>query len=297
VPGPKIKLAFRQNEIVLPIASIVLQKTIHPSFRKSQTYRQIAASLEQVGLIEPVVVFPRGPDDYLLLDGHVRIDILKGRGIAEVRAIFATDDESYTYNKRVNHAPPVAQHFMILKALSNGVSEERIAASLNVNVANIRKRRDMLDGICPEVVEILKTKHVTADAFAALRKMKPFRQIEAAEHMMASGTYSVKFAEALLAVTRPEFLLKPLNGKQLEATSKGARVMLEQETESLVRDLKAVEDSYGTDILSLTVICGYIERLLGNARVERHLSKHQPDILNTLRSALAETKAAKTQRA
>jgi hypothetical protein len=296
VPGPKIKLAFRQNEIVLPIASIVLQKTIHPSFRKSQTYRQIAASLEQVGLIEPVVVFPRSPEDYLLLDGHVRIDILRGRGVAEVRAIFATDDESYTYNKRVNHAPPVAQHFMILKALSNGVSEERIAASLNVNVANIRKRRDMLDGICPEVVEILKTKHVTADAFAALRKMKPFRQIEAAEHMMASGTYSVKFAEALLAVTRPEFLLKPLNGKQLEATSKGARVMLEQETESLVRDLKAVEDSYGTDILSLTVICGYIERLLGNTRVERHLSKHQPDILNTLRSSLAETKAAKTQR-
>jgi hypothetical protein len=297
VSGPKIKLAFRQNEIVLPIVSIALQKTIHPSFRKSQTYRQIAASLEQVGLIEPVVVFPRSPDDYLLLDGHLRIDILKGRGVPDVRAIFATDDESYTYNKRVNHAPPVAQHFMILKALSNGVSEERIAASLNVNVANIRKRRDMLDGICPEVVEILKTKHVTADAFAALRKMKPFRQIEAAEHMMASGTYSVKFAEALLAVTRPEFLLKPLPTKQLEATSKGARVMLEQETESLVRDLKAVEDSYGTDILSLTVICGYIERLLGNVRVERHLSKHQPDILNTLRSSVAETKAAKAQRA
>ena len=296
MPGPKIKLAFRQNEIVLPIASIALQKAIHPAFRKSQTYRQIAASLEQVGLIEPVVVFPKGADDYLLLDGHVRIDILKGRGVANVRAIFATDDESYTYNKRVNHAPPVAQHFMILKALSNGVSEERIAASLNVNVANIRKRRDMLDGICPEVVEILKTKHVTADAFAALRKMKPFRQIEAAEHMMASGTYSVKFAEALLAVTRPEFLLKQLNGKQLEANSKGARVMLEQETESLVRDLKAVEDSYGTDILALTVICGYIERLLENARVERHLSKHQPDILNTLRSSLAETRAGKPQR-
>jgi hypothetical protein len=296
VPGHKIKLAFQQNEIVLRIANIVLQKTISAVFRRSQTYRQIAASLEQVGLIEPVVVFPRGPDDYLLLDGHARIDILKSRGITEVRAIFATDDEAYTYNKRVNHAPPVAQHLMILKALSHGVTEERIAASLNVNVANIRKRRDMLDGICPEVVEILKTRHVTGDAFAVLKKMKPFRQIEAAEHMTASGTYSVKFAKALLAVTRPEFLLEPVSSKQLEANSQGARVMLEQETESLVRDLKAVEDSYGTDILALTVICGYIERLLGNVRVERHLSKHQPDILSTLRSVVAESKAAKTQR-
>jgi hypothetical protein len=232
VVGPKIKLAFQQNEIVLPIANIVLQKAISPSFRRSQIYRQIAASLEQVGLIEPVVVFPRGPEDYLLLDGHARIDILKSRGIGEVRSIFATDDEAYTYNKRVNHAPPIAQHFMILKALATGVSEERIAASLNVNIANIRKRRDMLDDICPEVVAILKTKHVTADAFAVLKKMKPFRQIEAAEHMTASGTYSVKFAKALLAVTRPEFLLKPVPSKQLEANSQGARVMLEQETES-----------------------------------------------------------------
>lgn len=294
--GPKIRLAFKQNEIVLNIASIVPQKEILPSFRRSQIYRQIAASLEQVGLIEPVVIFQRGPDDYLLLDGHARIDILKNRGIGEVRAIFATDDEAYTYNKRVNHAPPIAQHFMILKALANGVSEERIATSLSVNVANIRKRRDMLDGICSEVVEILKTQHVTADAFAALKKMKPFRQIEAAEHMTASGTYSVKFAKALLAVTRPEFLLEPLSTNQLEANSKAARVMFEQETESLVRDLKAVEDSYGTDILALTVICGYIERLLGNVRVERHLSKHQPDILNTLRSSLAETRAAKAQK-
>jgi hypothetical protein len=125
----------------------------------------------------------------------VRIDILKGKGVTEVRAIFATDDEAYTYNKRVNHAPPIAQHFMILKALANGLSEERIASALNVNVANIRTKRDLLDGICPEVIELLKTSHVTADAFAALRKMKPIRQIEAAEHMVASGTYSVKLHE------------------------------------------------------------------------------------------------------
>lgn len=123
MPAARVKLAFGQNEVVLPVAKIVLQKTMQPSFRRGQIYRQIAASLEQVGLIEPVVVFPRDTDDYLLLDGHARIDILKEHGVTEVRAIFASDDEAYTYNKRVNHAPPVAQHFMILKALESGVSE------------------------------------------------------------------------------------------------------------------------------------------------------------------------------
>ncbi len=55
--------------------------------------------------------------------------------------------------------------------------------------------------------------------------------------------------------------------------------MLEQETDLLIRKLKAVEESYGTDMLTLSIACGYVERLIGNSRVERHLEKHHPDIL------------------
>lgn len=62
--------------------------------------------------------------------------------------------------------------------------------------------------------------------------------------------------------------------------------MFEQETDFLVRDLKAGEDSYETDILLLTVSCRYVQRLLENDRLERHLTKHHPDILNTLRGSL-----------
>lgn len=272
-----------------------MQREIQPSYRKSAVYLQISASLKHVGLIEPVVVFPREPNEYLLLDGHVRLDILKQTGKTEVPAIFATDDEAYTYNKRVNHAPPIAQHFMILKAIKNGVTEERLATALNVDVGHIRKRRDMLDGICPEAVDILRNSPVTADAFAVLRKMKPIRQIEAAEHMLASSTYTVLFARALLEVTRPELLVEMWASRKLDPKSGGTRVMLEQETDFLLRDLKAVEDSYGTDILVLTVSRRYIERLLGNNRVERHLSKHHPDILNTLRSLASDGHGEKTR--
>lgn len=272
-----------------------MQREIQPSYRKSAVYLQISASLKHVGLIEPVVVFPREPNEYLLLDGHVRLDILKQTGKTEVPAIFATDDEAYTYNKRVNHAPPIAQHFMILKAIKNGVTEERLATALNVDVGHIRKRRDMLDGICPEAVDILRNSPVTADAFAVLRKMKPIRQIEAAEHMLASSTYTVLFARALLEVTRPELLAEMWASRKLDPKSGGTRVMLEQETDFLLRDLKAVEDSYGTDILILTVSRRYIERLLRNNRVERHLSKHHPDILNTLRSLASDGPGEKTR--
>ena len=82
--------------------------------------------------------------------------------------------------------------------------------------------------------------------------MKPIRQIEAAEHMVAGGTYTVPFAKALLAVTKPEMLEEQAAlDKKLQATSMAARSMLEEENEFLLRDLKSVEESYGTDVRNL----------------------------------------------
>ena len=291
----KVATGFREHVVVVAIGSITPQKQISGMSRRSSLYKQIAASLQHVGLIEPLVVFPRGAGDYLLMDGHTRLDILKRKGATEVSVIFAIDDEAYTYNKRVNHLPPVAQHFMILKALKNGVSEERIAVSLNVNVSNIRKKRDMLVGICPEVVELLRNSHVTADAFGVLRKMRPIRQIEAAEHMIASGTFSVLFAKALLEVTRPELLLEPPSSRSIEAGSAGARALLEQENDSLLKDLKNIEASYGADILTLSIVLGYIERLLANVRIERHLMKYHSDILLSLQALISEVKPNKAK--
>jgi hypothetical protein len=106
--------------------------------------------------------------------------------------------------------------------------------------------------------------------------------------MVASGTYSVVFAKALLEVTRPELLIQTATACKSDTKSSGARLMLEQETDLLFRDLKAVEESYGTDILLLTVSYRYIERLLGNERVQRHLTKHHSDILNALGTLLSE---------
>ena len=119
--------------------------------------------------------------------------------------------------------------------------------------------------------------------------MKPIRQIEAAEHMVAGGTYTVPFAKALLAVTKPEMLEEPRSAK-LQATSEAARAMLEEQNEFLLRDLKLVEESYGTDALTLTVSRGYLERLLSNPKIERYMERYHLDILQTLRKLLSDTK-------
>jgi hypothetical protein len=59
---------------------------------------------------------------FLLLDGHLRLAILKELGAVEAKSLLATEEDGYTYNKRVNYIPPVAQHLMLLQALNRGVS-------------------------------------------------------------------------------------------------------------------------------------------------------------------------------
>ena len=291
-----VKAAFRPDMVILDIARLTPLKEITPAMRRDRKYKQIAASLTHVGLIEPIVVFSAGRGKYLVLDGHKRLDILKSQGSTEVRCLLATDDECYTYNKRVNYLSPIGEHHMILKALADGITEEKIAQSLDVNVTTIRQKRNLLDGICSEVVEILKDKRVTAAAFSVLRKMKPSRQIAAAELMVAANRFTLAFAQALLSGTRPE--LRTDNGQPrgpLRRVEAPRKAMIEQETDRLLAEFKTVEESYGADILTLSVCCGYLKRLLANARVQRYLAKRYPEIEQQLQQLLAEVQADKSR--
>jgi hypothetical protein len=96
---------------------------------------------------------------------------------------------------RNNHPP------CYLKAVENGVSEERIAKSLNVDVASIRRRRKLLDGICTEAAELLKEKHIALNTFSKLRKLGAIQQIEAAELTLAMNNFSNSYVRALVAAT------------------------------------------------------------------------------------------------
>src|SRR3546814_11234388 len=87
-------------------------------------------------------------------------------------ALPISDDEAFTYNKRVNRLAIIQAHRMILKALERGASEERIARALNVDVGSIKRKRRLLDGICPEAADLLKDQHIALNAFWELKKMR-----------------------------------------------------------------------------------------------------------------------------
>uniref|UniRef100_UPI0025958E69 ParB/RepB/Spo0J family partition protein n=1 Tax=uncultured Brevundimonas sp. TaxID=213418 RepID=UPI0025958E69 len=171
---PSVKIAFEQRVRVLPLDHILPSKMLTASVIDSMKYRRIAASMGEMGLIEPLVVAQvKAGSTYTLLDGHVRLSILKERGVDHARCVVSSDDEAFTYNKRVNRLATIQEHYMIVRAIDRGVSEEKLARALNVDIGSIRSRRQLLNGIHDDVAELLKDKPVGMQTFSKLRKMKP----------------------------------------------------------------------------------------------------------------------------
>jgi hypothetical protein len=171
-------------------------------------------------------------------------------GATEVRCLIADDDEAYTYNKRINRLATIQEHLMIVRAIERGVSEEKLAKALNLDIKGIKRRRALLVGICPEVVELLKDKSVNSRTFEVLRKMKPMRQIEVAELMVTAGNYTASYGKALLAATRQADLVKADVPKKVAGMTPEQMARMEREMDKLQRDLKTVESRYGEDVFS-----------------------------------------------
>jgi ParB-like chromosome segregation protein Spo0J len=292
---PTVKQAFEEKRVRIPIAQIQPLKLITPAIKKTPKYLQIAASIREIGIVEPPAVARdrSDPGKYLLLDGHLRIDVLKDMDEAEVTCLISTDDEAFTYNKRVNRLAMIQEHRMIVKAVQRGVPEERIAKALNVDVQSIVRKRRLLEGICPEVAEILKDKHIAIATFSELRKLVPLRQIEAAELMVAMNKFTINYAKSLVAATPQEQLVEADKPKHVKGLSEEQVALMERESVSLQREFRIAEKSYGTDHLDLVLTNGYLGKLLGNARVVRYLAQHHPDILTEFQKlAEIETVAA-----
>ncbi len=291
--GP-VKIGFEASSRRIPISAIKPLRRVGDGVKLTPKYNQIGVSIREVGIIEPPVVAPdrSDPGHYLLLDGHLRLEVLKELRQTDVVCLVSTDDEAFTYNRRINRIAIIQEHRMILKALERGVSEERLAKVLNVNVSHIKRKRHLLDGICPEVAELLKDKHVSINTFWQLKKLTPLRQIEAAELMIAMNKFSIGYAKSLVAATPRAQLANPDRPKTVRGLTSEQIALMERESANLEREFKIVEQSYGTNYLDFVLAKGYLAKLLQNTRVVRYLSQHQAEILSEFqRIAEIETRA------
>jgi ParB-like chromosome segregation protein Spo0J len=110
-----VRLSFERASVIVALSNLTLLKSLPADFKENRRYKQIVRSVGAIGLVEAPVVAPdpRRRGHYFLLDGHLRIEALKEIGVSEVECLVSTDDEAYTYNKRINRLAAVQEHRMV----------------------------------------------------------------------------------------------------------------------------------------------------------------------------------------
>ncbi|WP_052265329.1 plasmid partitioning protein RepB C-terminal domain-containing protein [Ruegeria sp. ANG-R] len=140
---------------------------------------------------------------------------------------------------------------MILRALSLGVPEARLASALNVNIKTLKQKRQLLDGICEE----------------------------AAQLMVAMNKFTINYARSLLAATPERQLVSAATPKKIKGISREQLERMERESANLEREVRLVEDSYGADHLDLALTRGFIAKQMRSEQITRYLSLHHDAFL------------------
>lgn len=275
-----VALGFIPEPLTVPVGNILPSKRLSAGVPISRKFRQIKSSIEEVGMIEPLSVTAADitSGQHVLLDGHLRLAALLDLQFETATCLVATDDESYTFNNRVNRLSTIQEHHMIRRAVERGVSPERLAKALAVDVSQILKRMALLDGICAEAAELLKDRQFSPELVRALRKMKTTRQVECVELMTAANSLTVAYAEALLVATPASQLIDGKKPKKLTGVGPEQMAKMEREMSNLQGQYKLVEQTYGQDVLNLVLAKGYLARLLDNASVQQYLRSQYSDL-------------------
>lgn len=284
-----IRAAFEFEAILVRLDRLLPTRPAIKGLQQTAPYKTILASVREVGLIEPLSVSRLPNGKYLLLDGHVRLEVLRELGHEEVLCLVSTTDEGYTYNAQVNRIAPIQANRMILKALDAGVSEERIASTLNRTVGTVRQSRNLMRDICPEAVELLKDKPVALRTLSILKKVKPLRQIEMAETMVAAGTYTATYARALVLITNKDQLVHAESPKNIPGVKAEDLARLERELRVVETDYRLLDETYNENVMALTITRGYVRQLLENKRVVRYLSQKYKEVLGELQRIVETT--------
>ena len=268
-------VGFTEETIELQVVDLYPLFPRKVEFKKSAPYKRIVSSIQELGMIEPIVVVER-ERRYFIKDGFLRWMALQELEIETAECLVGTDLDSYTYNKRVNALAPIQAHSMIDRAVKEGVNPDKIAAALNVSRDWVNVMEKLIKGLSPDVVSKLKKRIVGKNFFLELKKVTHERQLEILQLVEAADDYSVKYVKALVFATSID-----------QKLNKKARPRINpKDQEELAGQLKKVETEFRRasvifrdNVFNLVKLSGYIRKVLANGNLYKFLDRQYPDIL------------------
>jgi hypothetical protein len=165
---------------------------------------------------------------------------------------------------------------------------ERLAKALSVDISHITKKINLLEGICPEAVELLKDRQ-----FSANWAGDPQDEADAAgrvrELMVAANNITVAYAEALLVATPSTSLVDGVRPRKVVGVGPEQMARMEREMSNLQGQYQAGRAVVWEDVLNLVLARGYLAKLLENAKVTKYVKQRQPEVLEQFTAIVATT--------
>ncbi|TPK86569.1 hypothetical protein FJ936_04090 [Mesorhizobium sp. B2-4-13] len=147
--------------------------------------------------------------------------------------------------------------------------------------------RPLVNGVSPEALDLLQDWNVPPQVFASLRKMVPERQRKAARLMIALKRVGFHYAQLLSTLTPASQLADPsVPRKKFVGVTADQLAVMEAEFDLLNEEFLYCASLRGTWALELMVARLYLDRLMENARVVRHLARDFPEQLGRFQSIL-----------
>ncbi|MEB2420593.1 plasmid partitioning protein RepB C-terminal domain-containing protein [Citrobacter sp. R-1.5.2] len=281
-----IKQCFNNHFHLYPIDILSPSRSIPVNIRSSNKYKQILTSIAEIGLIEPIMIFITENGEHKILDGHLRIEALKDLEVTHAHCLISPVEDTYSYNKRVNHLTILQEQRMLQKAVESGVSVEKLCAVLGLSQGIINTRLRISEGISKEALALLADKNVSQNVFDVLRKIKLHKQMDFVSTMVTLNNFTKKFALSMLHALPAEYLVRKPDNAPDDKDMIKTLARLEKEMAALQVETQDIENEFAENNLNLMVVRSYIAKLLSKNEIIHWLYDNKSEYLDVLKKVL-----------
>ena len=276
------------NGVDIPITALApLRERDNINTKTHKGFLRILSSIQSIGLIEPLCVFPEN-GGYVILDGYLRFLACGELGIEAVPCIVYDDKEAYTFNRMVNRLSGYQEMRMLRKSLET-LDEQTIADTLGMKTIRYRLAPTLVEQLHPKVAEAFEQDLLGKTAAMEMACVKPPRQAEMIKEMKRVNDFSPAFIRALILKTPPELRNPKRNPRKSWSEDKTRRKELVTRLEEAEKQhdfYTGLYRQYSADLLKMAL---YVRKVITTPAIQAHLAAHHATALKELQQIVLET--------
>ena len=276
------------NGVDIPITALEpLRERDNIKTKTHKGFLRILSSVQTIGLIEPLCVFPEN-GGYVILDGYLRFLACGELGIETVPCIVYEDKEAYTYNRMVNRLSGYQEMRMLRKSLET-LDEQTIAETFGMKSIHHRLAPTLVEQLHPKVAEAFEQDLLGKTAAVEMSCVKPPRQAEMIKEMKRVNDFSPAFIRALILKTSPELRNPNRNPRKSWSEDKTRRKNLVtrlDEAEKQHDFYTGLYRQYSADLLKMAL---YVRKVITTPGVQTHMEQHHATALAELQQIVMES--------